>query len=194
MSITTVPLRPIKKGSLTKFWIGIAAVVLVAGAAAYVGTADTVISGASNSQYLAANASNEGVVQTESGLQYQVLLGGEGPSPQATDTALVKYKGSLRDGTVFDSSEKAPGGQVPMPVNGVVPGFSEALQLMQKGGSYRVWLPSALAYGEASPGPDIPANSLLIFEIELVDFITQEQMNAIRAQQMQQQGGPLPRR
>ena len=93
-------------------------------------------------------------------------------------------KADLRDGTVFDANEQAP-----MPVGGVVPGFSEALQLMQKGGEYRIWIPSELAYGEASPGDTLPANSLLIFDVTLLDFISAEQMEELR-QQMQAQGVP----
>lgn len=142
----------------------------------------TIFPGPSNAEFLAENAENEDVSQTETGLQYKVVKAGEGTSPQATDTVLVKYKGQLRDGTVFDQNE-----QTPMPVSGVVPGFSEALQLMQKGGEYRIWLPSELAYGEASPGPQVPPNSLLIFDVTLIDFITQEQMQELQ-EQMQQQG------
>ena len=137
MSVTTVPIQPIKKGSLTKLWIGLALVLLVAVALAWMGTKDAVLNGASNDQFLAAIATEDGVVTTESGLQYKILKPGEGPSPNATDTALVKYEGRLRDGTVFDANEQAP-----MPVGAVVPGFSEALQLMQKGGEYRIWIPS----------------------------------------------------
>jgi FKBP-type peptidyl-prolyl cis-trans isomerase len=126
-------------------------------------------------------------VQTASGLQYQVIKPGKGPSPSASDTALVKYEGRLRDGTVFDANE-----QTPMPVGAVVPGFSEALQLMQKGGEYRIWIPSELAYGEASPGEQVPANSLLIFDVTLLDFISAAQMEELR-QQMQGAGtGPPP--
>ena len=137
-----------------------------------------------NDKFLSDNASEAGVRQTESGLQYKVIKAGEGESPIATDTALVKYEGSLRDGTVFDQND-----QTPMPVSGVVPGFSEALQLMQKGGEYRIWIPSKLGYGDVSPGPDLPANSLLIFDVTLLDFISQEQMQELQ-QQMEQQGGP----
>ncbi|MEP2101591.1 MAG: FKBP-type peptidyl-prolyl cis-trans isomerase [Parasphingorhabdus sp.] len=183
MSVTTVPIRPIKKGSLTKLWIGLALVLAVAGALAYAGTQNAVTTGASNAQFLASNADNDGVITTTSGLQYQVLKPGEGASPTATDTALVKYKGTTRDGNVFDENE-----QTPMPVGGVVPGFSEALQLMQKGGEYRIWIPSELGYGEQSPGPELPANSVLIFDVTLLDFISAEQMQALQ-QQMQQQGG-----
>ncbi|WP_373492213.1 FKBP-type peptidyl-prolyl cis-trans isomerase [Parasphingorhabdus sp.] len=140
-----------------------------------------------NAEFLADNAEQEGVEQTASGLQYSVIKPGEGPSPSATDTALVKYEGRLRDGTIFDANE-----QTPMPVGAVVPGFSEALQLMQKGGEYRIWIPSELAYGEASPGEQVPPNSLLIFDVTLLDFITAEQMEELRQQMQAAPGGPPP--
>ncbi len=186
MSVTTVPIQPIKKGSLAKLWIALTVVLLAAAALAYAGTQSAVETGASNEQFLAMNGGKDGVITTESGLQYKVIKPGEGKSPTVTDTALVKYEGTLRDGTVFDANE-----QTPMPVGGVVPGFSEALQLMQKGGEYRIWIPSELAYGEASPGPELPANSLLIFDVSLLDFISAEQMQQLQ-QQMQQQGAPGP--
>lgn len=186
MSVTTVPIPPIKKGSMVRLWIGLIVVLLAAGGLAYAGTQNAVETGATNEQFLANNADRDGVVTTKSGLQYKVIKPGEGKSPTATDTALVKYEGRLRDGTIFDANE-----QTPMPVGGVVPGFSEALQLMQKGGEYRIWIPSELAYGETSPGPELPANSLLIFDVSLIDFISAEQMQALQ-QQMQQQGGPGP--
>ena len=138
----------------------------------------------SNAEFLAENGKQTGVKQTTSGLQYKVLKPGKGPSPTATDTALVKYEGRLRDGTVFDANE-----QTPMPVGAVIPGFSEALQLMQKGGEYRIWIPSDLAYGKTSPGEQIPPDSLLIFDVTLMDFISQAQMEELR-QQMQTQGMP----
>ncbi|MEP3225058.1 MAG: FKBP-type peptidyl-prolyl cis-trans isomerase [Parasphingorhabdus sp.] len=183
MSVTTVPIRPIKKGSLTKLWIGLALVLAVAGALAWAGTQNAVETGASNEQFLANNGEEDGVTTTATGLQIKTLKPGEGPSPTATDTALVNYKGTTRDGNVFDQNE-----QTPMPVGGVVPGFSEALQLMQKGGEYRIWIPSELGYGEQSPSPELPANSVLIFDVTLLDFISAEQMQALQ-QQMQQQGG-----
>ena len=140
-----------------------------------------------NADFLIDNAKVAGVVQTASGLQYKVIKPGKGPSPVATDTALVKYEGRLRDGTIFDANE-----QTPMPVGAVVPGFSEALQLMQKGGEYRVWIPSDLAYGEASPGDNVPPNSLLIFDVTLLDFISAEQMEEIRQQMQAAPVGPPP--
>jgi len=153
----------------------------------YAGQAwETVFPPPDNAEFLAENAKVDGVKQTKSGLQYKVLKAGEGDSPSATSTALVKYEGKLRDGTIFDANE-----QTPMPVGGVVPGFSEALQLMQKGGEYRIWIPSELAYGDQSPGPEVPPNSLLIFDVTLLDFISQEQMEELQ-KQMQQQGGLPP--
>ncbi|ATW05369.1 hypothetical protein CHN51_03545 [Sphingorhabdus sp. YGSMI21] len=137
-----------------------------------------------NDEFLADNAKQPGVVETKSGLQYQEIKAGKGPSPVASDTALVKYEGSLRDGTIFDANDQAP-----MPVGAVVPGFSEALQLMQKGGEYRLWIPSDLAYGETSPSEQVPSGSLLIFDVTLLDFISAEQMEELR-QQMQAQGVP----
>ncbi len=184
MSVTTVPIQPIKKGSMTKLWIAVVAVLLAAAGLAYAGTQNAVETGATNEQFLASNANEDGVVTTKSGLQYKVIKPGEGKSPIVTDTALVKYEGRLRDGTVFDANE-----QTPMPVGGVVPGFSEALQLMQRGGEYKIWIPSELAYGETSPGPELPANSLLIFDVSLIDFISAEQMQALQ-QQGRLQGGP----
>ena len=141
----------------------------------------------SNAEFLADNAKQSGIVQTASGLQYQVIKPGEGASPTAADTALVKYEGTLRDGTVFDANE-----QTPMPVGAVVPGFSEALQLMKKGGEYRIWIPSELAYGEASPGELVPSNSLLIFDVTLLDFISAAQMEELRQQMQGAAGGPPP--
>ncbi|MGB5484736.1 FKBP-type peptidyl-prolyl cis-trans isomerase [Parasphingorhabdus sp.] len=140
-----------------------------------------------NADFLADNAKEAGVKQTKSGLQYKVIKPGEGPMPVVTDTALVKYEGRLRDGTIFDANE-----QTPMPVGGVVPGFSEALQLMQKGGEYRIWIPSDLAYGETSPGELVPPSSLLIFDVTLLDFISAEQMEELRQQMQAAPVGPPP--
>ncbi|MEM8918224.1 MAG: FKBP-type peptidyl-prolyl cis-trans isomerase [Pseudomonadota bacterium] len=193
MSVTTVPIRPIEKGTLTKMWIGIGLVVLIGAALAWFGTRDAVETGATDEQFLAINAGKEGVETTASGLQIQTIKAGEGPNPVATDIARVKYTGTLRDGTEFDTSvgRGQPEDAVVFPVGGVVPGFSEALQKMQKGGEYRIWIPSDLGYGEISPGPEIPANSLLIFDVTLVEFISQQQMQMLQ-QQIQQREGALP--
>lgn len=128
--------------------------------------------------FLAANAKQRGVVTTPSGLQYRVLTPGAGPAkPTDADVTLVNYVGKLTNGTTFDQSKQP----MPMPVSGVVPGFSEALKLMPKGAKYRVWIKPSLGYGDQATGP-IPAGSVLAFDIELLDFVSTAQF-----EQMQQQ-------
>ena len=117
--------------------------------------------------FLAANAKQEGVTTTASGLQYKVLKSGTGESPKLTDTVKVHYHGTLIDGTVFDSSVQR-GQPISFPVGGVIPGWVEALQLMKVGDKWRLFIPARLAYGDQSPSPAIPPNSVLIFEVELL--------------------------
>jgi len=120
--------------------------------------------------YLEENAAKEGVKTTESGLQYEVIEEGSGESPSATDVVVVNYKGSLIDGTEFDSSYKR-GKPAEFPLNGVIPGWTEGVQLMKKGARYRFVIPSELAYGErGTPGGPIGPNETLVFEIELLDI------------------------
>jgi hypothetical protein len=196
MSITAVPIQPIKKGSIAKYWTGIGAVLLTGAALAYWGTATIRTDHASNAQYLADNAEEKGVVISKSGLQMQTIRGGEGKSPTDNDVALVSYKGMLRDGTVFDENQQAP-----LEVGGVVPGFSEALKKMQLGGKYKLWIPPEIGYGaEERKHPQtgevaLPANSLLIFEVELLDFRSRAEVEAMQKQQEAQQkkqGGGAP--
>ena len=174
MSVTRVPLHPIKKGALTKLWVGIVLVIAAAAALAWISV-----------QALPA------VETTESGLQVTTLEPGEGPSPTDTDIALVNYEGRLPDGTVFDKGE-----QQAMPVAGVVPGFSEGLKKMQAGGKYRLKIPSDLAYGATPPpGAPIPPNADLTFDVDLIAFKSEAELRAIQQQQMQmqmQQQGGLP--
>ena len=105
---------------------------------------------------------------TASGLQYKVEKEGTGAQPKATDMVTVNYRGTLIDGTEFDSSYKR-GQPATFPVNGVIKGWTEALQLMKQGAKYQLFIPSTLAYGERAMGPDIGPNSTLIFEVELQD-------------------------
>jgi FKBP-type peptidyl-prolyl cis-trans isomerase len=117
--------------------------------------------------FLAKNKEQEGVITTASGLQYRVLREGTGPSPKATDRVTVNYSGKLIDGTEFDSSYKR-GEPATFAVNGVIKGWSEALQLMKVGGKYELFIPSDLAYGERGAGQSIGPNATLIFEVELL--------------------------
>ena len=119
-------------------------------------------------KFLAENKTKEGVVTTESGLQYKVLKKGTGQSPSATDEVTVHYKGTLLDGTIFDSSHKR-GEPATFPVNGVIKGWTEALQLMKEGAKYKLFIPSDLAYGARGAGKDIGPNETLIFEVELIE-------------------------
>lgn len=117
--------------------------------------------------FLEENGKREGVITTESGLQYEVITQGDGPKPDENSTVSVFYEGTLIDGTVFDSSYET-GDTVEFPVNGVIPGWTEGLQLMPVGSTYLFYLPSSLGYGDRQAGP-IPPNSTLIFKVELLE-------------------------
>lgn len=176
--ITRVPLQPIAKGSLAKLWLGIVVAVLLAAGLAW--------------------------AAVPAGVEVETLTAGTGPSPQASDVVFVKYVGKLADGTEFDRSKELPfptNGLIPdgmpMQVSGVVPGFGEGLQKMQKGGKYRLHIPSKMAYGATPPpGAPIPPNADLVFDVELVDFMTEQeaqqrfQMLQQLMQQQQGQAGP----
>lgn len=176
-TVTAVPLRPVKRGYLVWLWIGVALAFVSAFALARAGD-----------DFLTRNARARGVVTTASGLQYRVLEPGKpgAPRPTDADVALVEYEGKLLNGRTFDKSQ-AP---TPMPVAGVVPGFSEALKLMPKGSKYRIWLKPQLAYGDKEAGP-IPANSTLTFDVQLLDFLPEQVVRQMQAQQ-QMMGGGMP--
>ena len=173
MSVTAVPLRPTSRRAIAALWIGILLALGGGAALAFVGT-----------------PSGPGVA-TASGLRYEVITAGNGPKPTDKDVALVNYKGTLLDGTEFDASRQP----TPLPVAGMIPGFSEGLKLMSKGAKYRFWIPPELGYGARASGP-IPANSTLVFEVELVDFLPEEVLQQMQMQQMMQQmqggGGAAP--
>lgn len=118
--------------------------------------------------YLAANKGKPGVKTTASGLQYKVITAGEGKQPTATSTVSVHYRGTLIDGTEFDSSYKR-GQPAEFPVNGVIPGWTEALQLMKEGAKWELYIPSGLAYGPRGAGGSIGPNATLKFEVELLE-------------------------
>ncbi len=120
-------------------------------------------------QFLAANKTKEGVVTLPSGLQYKVLKEGTGPKPAATDTVVCNYRGTLLNGTEFDSSFKR-GEPASFPVDKVIKGWTEALQLMPVGSKWELFVPAELAYGERSPGGEIGPNSTLIFEVDLLSI------------------------
>jgi FKBP-type peptidyl-prolyl cis-trans isomerase FklB len=119
--------------------------------------------------FLAANKLKEGVVTLPSGLQYKILTPGTGPKPSASDSVVCNYKGTLIDGTEFDSSYKR-GQPATFPVGQVIKGWTEALQIMPVGSKWQLFVPSEMAYGARGPSPTIGANSVLIFEVELLSI------------------------
>lgn len=160
--ITRVPLQPIARGSLTKLWVGIAAVALLGAGVAY--------------------------ASLPASVDVRTVTKGTGESPTRDDVALINYKGTLPNGTVFDEGQQAV-----LPLSEVVPGFTKALEQMQRGGKYKVHIPAELGYGAQGAGP-IPPNTDLDFEIELLDFksraeIEQQQRIMQQLQQMQMGGG-----
>lgn len=173
--ITRVPLQPIAKGALGKLWLGVAAAALAAGGLAW--------------------------ATLPKGVDIETIKAGTGPSPTVADVVQINYKGSLENGKVFDQAERAV-----FPVEGVIPGFTQALEKMQKGGKYKVEIPAELAYGaqeQRNPQTgkvEIPANSDLVFEIELLDFKSRAEVEAqmrmmqqLQAQMQAQQGGAAPK-
>lgn len=172
--ITRAPLQPLPKGSIAKLWLAIAAALALAGGIAW--------------------------AAAPQGVEVETLRAGTGPSPSAEDVVFVRYKGTLAaTGEVFDQSQDLPlpvqgifPEGVPLPLNNMIPGFRDGLLRMQKGGRYRLEIPSELGYGaEPQPGSPIPPNADLVFEVELVDFMPEPefQQRLVALRQMLQ-GGP----
>lgn len=166
-TVTAVPIPPVRRAYVLWLVVGLL-IALVAGIAL-------------------ARLGSTGIVTTPSGLRYQVLKAGDGKGspPTDTDVALINYEGRLVDGTVFDKSQQP----TPLPVAGVVPGFSEGLKLMHKGAKYRFWIKPELGYGERANGP-IPANSTLVFDVELQDFLPEATVRQMQMQQSMMGGMP----
>ena len=166
-TVTAVPIPPVRRAYVLWLIAGLL-IALVAGV-------------------VLARAGDTGIVTTPSGLRYQVLKAGDvkGAHPTNDDVSLVNYEGRLVDGTVFDKSQQP----TPLPVAGVVPGFSEGLKLMHKGAKYRFWIKPELGYGERAAGP-IPPNSTLVFDVELQDFIPEATLRQLQMQQSMMGGGP----
>jgi FKBP-type peptidyl-prolyl cis-trans isomerase len=128
-------------------------------------------------EFLNANKTKEGVVTLPSGLEYKILTQGTGPKPSASDSVVCNYRGTLVNGTEFDSSYKR-GQPATFPVTGVIKGWTEALELMPVGSKWQLFLPAELAYGERGPSPEIGPNSTLIFEVELLSIQAKEEEKA----------------
>ena len=155
--VTRVPLQPIAKGSLLKLWIGVAIAVLLAAGVAW--------------------------AAMPQGVTVDTITAGEGASPTRDDVVFVRYTGRLEDGTVFDQSQGQPWPVpgilpegAPLPLSDMIPGFAEALTQMQRGGTYEVFIPAEQGYGSDVPeGGPIPPDSNLLFNVELVDFMSRQE-------------------
>jgi len=172
MSVSQVPLQPLKRGSLTKLWLGILLLVAAAVLLAWAG---------------AGSLRGE---TTANGVTIRTVKPGEGPFIKPVDGVLLEYVGRLADGKEFDSSRGQP---VPMIAGQVIPGFAEALQKMQKGGSYKIHIPAALAYGASPPeGSPIPPNANLNFDISIVQIVPNAALMMQQQQQQQPEAAPQP--
>lgn len=174
--VTQVPQQPIARGSLAKLWLGVVAAILLAAGIAW--------------------------LAMPPGVSVDEVTAGEGDPPALTDVVFVKYTGRLEDGTVFDQSQGQPWpvpGILPdgaaLPLGQMIPGFQQAITQMRKGGTYEVFIPSEMGYGANSPpGSPIPPNSDLYFNIELVDFMSEQeaQQRYMTMVQMMQQAEGAP--
>lgn len=168
--VTAVPLRPIPRAGLVMLWCGIAALIVAAVTLAWTGTRAQVAMSQPPEAFLAQNAKRSGVMTTPSGLEYQVVREGSGPRATAQDVVLVNYDGKLANGKTFDASA-THGGPATLPVGGLIPGWVEGLQLMNKGSKYRFWIPPSLGYGPQGAGDGvIPPDALLVFDVELLEI------------------------
>jgi FKBP-type peptidyl-prolyl cis-trans isomerase len=146
-----------------KFWVRPVLVAVLLGILGGCSKGDPGQNLRASEAFMVENAKKPGVLVTASGLQYQILQPGGGMQPSAADSVTVNYKGSLIDGTVFDDGEG-----ISFPLNGVISGWTEGLQLMKEGAKYRFFIPPDLAYGESGAGRVIPPNAALIFEVDLL--------------------------
>jgi len=191
MSVTAVPLQPTKKSHIFWLWAGLILGVLIAVALAWQGTSGVNALKGSPEQFLAWNKGQAGVKTTASGLQYKVIKPGEGSDAVDGDGVILQIHGVLRDGKEFQPAAPM---QVLVGQQPLIPGFVEAIKLMNKGAHYRVWLPPSLGYGNGDGPPELK-NQVLVFDIEMNEHLNAQQIQMIRMQQMMQQqqhgaGGP----
>lgn len=191
MSVTAVPLQPVKRAYKVWLWIGVLLAIALAAGLAWLGTREQVAAKLPNDQFLAWHKGKAGIETTASGLQYQVLKAGEGPTASEQDGVALQIHGTLRDGSEFQPATPMQF-QVGQPM---IPGFTEGVKLMRKGSKYRFWLPPSLGYGAnagAQGGGDL-ADKVLIFDVEMKELVpaavVQQMMMQQMMQQQQQQGG-----
>jgi len=185
-TVTAVPLQPVKSSVKIWLWVGIIAALLGAFGLAWVGTRPVVyqhLPADQDAKFLDWHKSQPGVKTTASGLQYMLVKAGKGDVAKDGDGVAVSFIGRFRDGTVFQ-----PQASTQMLVGqGTIPGFGEALKLMNKGSKYRFWIPSALAYGPNPQDPRMPKNAMLIFDIDVTELVTAAEIQQMQQQQAMQQ-------
>lgn len=181
MSVTAVPLQPVKGSYTLWIWLGVLAAVAVAFALAWTGTRTSVASHLDADAFLAWHKNQSGIQTTPSGLQYQVIEPGSGANPAEQDGVVVEIVGTLRGGKEFQP--KTPMRfQIGQPM---IPGFTEGVKLMKKGARYRFWLPPKLGYGAAGGSSNELSDQVLIFDVNMQELVPA----AVIRQMMQQQGG-----
>jgi hypothetical protein len=188
MSVTAVPLQPVKRSYKVWLWLGVLAAAGGAFALAWTGTREQAalhLPADQDAQFLEWHKSVPGVKTTASGLQYQVLKAGTGAAPQDGDGVILNIEGRFRDGTVFQP--KSPDQWLVSGQGDRIKGYAEAVKLMNKGSVYRVWIPAALGYGAEPPNPRMRKNAALVFDIEMAEHITAEEIRQMQMQQMMQQ-------
>jgi len=158
---------------MVRFGALIAALATLVAFSAY--AAEPSLSAAANADFLAANAKTPGVITTASGLQYKIIQNGYGERPTAFNKVQVSYRGALINGTVFDSTE--PGLPATFTVNQLIPGWTEALELMRQGDEWQLVIPANLAYGSRGAGGAIPPNQVLVFDLQLLKVLPPERSN-----------------
>jgi FKBP-type peptidyl-prolyl cis-trans isomerase 2 len=199
MSVTAVPLQPVKRAYKVWLWIGVLLAIALAFGLAWLGTREQVAAKLPNDQFLAWHKGQSGIQTTASGLQYQVLKAGEGPTANDQDGVSLQIRGVLRDGSEFQPAAPMRF-QVGQPM---IPGFTEGVKLMNKGSKFRFWLPPKLGYGAepgAAQGPGAElADKVLIFDVEMSEVVPAAVIQQMMMQQMMQQqqqggapGGPPP--
>ncbi|WP_213979788.1 FKBP-type peptidyl-prolyl cis-trans isomerase [Sphingomonas sp. dw_22] len=185
MSVTAVPLQPVKRAYKVWLWIGVLAGILLAAGLAWAGTRAAVAAKLPNEQFLAWHKGQPGIVTTASGLQYQVIEPGSGPNVADQDGVVLKIHGVLRDGTEFQP-EAPMRFQVGQPM---IPGFTEGVKLMKKGAKYRFWLPQNLGYGAEPGAGNELSDKVLVFDVEMQDLVPAAVIQQMMTQQMMQRGG-----
>lgn len=186
MSVTAAPLQPVKSSYKIWLWLGILIGAAAAFGLAWVGTGAVraqYLPADQDAQFLAWHKGQPGVVTTASGLQYRILRGGKGGQPKDGDFTMIGVEGKLRDGSTFQPYQSSG-----MRVGDGVKGFNEALKLMPKGSRVRFWLPPELGYGAAPPPmTGITAKSMLIFDVDMLNFVSEAELRAMQQEQMRKQ-------